>query len=56
MNGQSLDRRIAEQHIMREEVVAWEQQRNKEEAKIHWTLTVSDAPVKPAKIYPSIEI
>ena len=56
MNGQCLDRRIAEQHIMREEVAAWEQQRNKEEAKIRWTFTVSDARVKLAKIYPSIEI
>ncbi len=54
MNGQCLNRRIAEQQIICEEVAAWEQQRNKEEAKIRWTFTVSDARVKLAKIYPSI--
>lgn len=56
MNGQCLDRRIPEQQIISEEVAAWEQQRNKEEAKIRWTFTVSDARVKLAKIYPPIEI
>jgi len=56
MNRQCLNRRIAEQQIICEEVAAWEQQRNKEEAKIRWTFTVSDARVKLAKIYPSIEI
>jgi hypothetical protein len=54
MNGQCLNRRIAEQQIICEEVAAWEQQRNKEESKIRWTFTVSDARVKLAKIYPSI--
>jgi hypothetical protein len=56
MNGQCLNRRIAEQQIICEEVAAWEQQRNKEEAKIRWTFTVSDARVKLAKIYPSSKI
>ena len=56
MNGQCLNRRIAEQQIICEEVAAWEQQRNMEEAKIRWTFTVSDARVELAKIYPSIEI
>jgi hypothetical protein len=56
MNGQCLDRRIPEQKIISDEVAAWEQQRNVEEAKIRWTFTVSDARVKLAKIYPPIEI
>jgi hypothetical protein len=56
MNGQCLNRRIAEQQIICEEVAAWEQQRNKEETKIRWTFTVSDARVKLAKIYPSSKI
>ena len=55
MNRQCLDRRIPELQIICEEVAAWEQRRNKEEAKIRWTFTVSDARVKLAKIYPSIE-
>ncbi len=56
MNGQCLDRRIREQQNISTEVAAWEQQRNKEEAKIRWTFTVSDARVKLAKIYPPIKI
>ena len=56
MNGQCLDRRIPEQQIISEEVGAWEQQRNNDEAKIRWTFTVSDARVKLVKIYPSIKI
>ena len=56
MNGQCLDRRIPEQQIISDEVAAWQQQRNMEEAKIRWTFTVSDARVKLAKIYPPIEI
>lgn len=56
MNGQCLDRRIAEQQIVADEVAAWEQQRNKEEAMIRWTFTISDARAKLAKIYPAIAI
>ena len=56
MNGQCLDRRIPEQQIISEEVGAWKQQRNKDEAKIRWTFTVSDARVKLVKTYPSIKI
>ena len=56
MNGQCLDRRIPEQQIISEEVGAWKQQRNKDEAKIRWTFTVSDARIKLVKIYPSIKI
>ena len=56
MNGQCLDRRIAQQQIISDEVTAWEAQRNEEEAKIRWTFTVSDARVKLVNIYPSIEI
>lgn len=54
MNGQCLDRRIDSQQLVAEEAAAWEQQRNHEEAKIHWTFTVSAARVKLFKIYPSI--
>lgn len=56
MNGQCLNRRIREQQIIAEEVAAWEQRRNNEEAKIRRTITVSNARAKLAKIYLSIEI
>jgi hypothetical protein len=56
MNGQCLNRRIAEQQIICDEVSAWEQRRNREVAKIKWTFAVSDARVKLKKIYPSIDV
>jgi hypothetical protein len=56
MNGQCLNRRIDSQQLVAEEVAAWEQRRNEEEAKIKWSFTVSDARVKLTKIYPSISI
>ena len=56
MTGQCLGRRIDSQQLVAEEVAAWEQRRNEEEAKIKWSFTVSDARVKLTKIYPSIRI
>src|SRR5262245_34299913 len=56
LTGQCLDRRIDNQPYLTAEVAAWEARRNQEEAKIRWTFTVSDARVKLARIYPSIEI
>jgi len=56
MNGQCLNRRIDSQQLVAEEVAAWEQRRNQEEAKINWSFTVSAARVKLTKIYPSIRI
>ena len=48
--------RSDDREVVCDEVAAWEQRRNDEEAKVHWTFTVSDARVKLAKTYPSIEI
>jgi len=50
MTGQCLGRRIGSQEIVAQEVAAWEKARNKEEAKIRWAFTVSDARVKLLKI------
>jgi hypothetical protein len=55
LHGQCLDRRIDDRKVIEEEVRAWEQPRNQEQAKIRWTFTTSDARVKLFKIYPSIE-
>jgi hypothetical protein len=54
MTGQCLGRRIDSQELIAEEVAAWKQRRNEEEAKIKWSFTVSDARVKLIKIYPPI--
>jgi len=55
MGSQCLDRRLDSQGRMAEEVVAWEDERNAREAKIHWTFTLAAARRKLRKIYPSIE-
>jgi hypothetical protein len=55
MGSQCLDRRLDSQGRMAEEIVAWEDERNAREAKIHWTFTLAAARRKLRKIYPSIE-
>ena len=52
--GQSLNRRIDNLKIMKEEVKAWETHRNNKDAKINWQFTTQDARVKLKKLYPSI--
>jgi hypothetical protein len=56
MNRQCLNRRIDNRQVVANEVAAWEEQRNQDEATVQWTFTVSDARVKLSKIYPSLEI
>lgn len=53
LTKQGLDRRLDEQHLVSDEVSAWETQRTDKEAKVQWRFTVSDARVKLKKIYPS---
>lgn len=55
MNRQCLNRRINDQTVIQNEVAAWQLQRNKSEAKIHWTFTVEAARNKMKKYYPSIQ-
>ncbi len=55
MNRQCLDRRIDAMAVMRQEIAAWEETRNGEEKKIHWTFTIAAARRKLKKLYPSIE-
>lgn len=54
MNRQCLDRRIDNREVMRQEIAAWELQRNQAESKIHWTFTIETARRKMRKTYPSI--
>jgi hypothetical protein len=37
------------------EVAAWEEERNRLEAKVRWQFTMQDARVKLEKLYPVIE-
>ena len=55
MNRQCLNRRLDNAEYLRREVAAWEERRNAQQAKIHWTFTIATARVKLKKLYPSIE-
>jgi hypothetical protein len=50
-----LDRRLASQEKIAAEVAAWEDKRNAQEARIHWTFTLAVARQKLLKLYPSNE-
>jgi hypothetical protein len=55
MNGPCLDRRMESQGLIAREVAAWEEKRNAQQARIHWTFTLAAARRKLRKLYPSIE-
>ena len=54
LSSQCLDRRIATQQRLTEEVAAWEAARNKYHAKADWQFTTADARTKLKRLYPSI--
>jgi DDE superfamily endonuclease len=53
--GQCLDRRMDSAPFVRQEVAAWEVERNYLEAKVRWQFTTEDARIKLEKLYPVIE-
>ena len=53
--GQCLDRRMGSAEFVAAEVAAWQEERNRLEAKVRWQFTVEDARVKLEKLYPVIE-
>ena len=55
MNGQCLNRRLDTTSVIAAEVAPWEDKRNAQEARIHWTFTLAAARRKLRKLYPSIE-
>jgi hypothetical protein len=55
MNSQCLNRRMDSQSLIATEVTAWEERRNRAEARIHWTFTLAAARRKLRRVYPSIE-
>ena len=52
--GQCLKRRIDNMITIREEVEAWQQNRNNKRAVINWQFTTSDARIKLKRLYPTI--
>ena len=55
LSSQCLDRRIPDQQVLKEEVEAWEADRNRKHAKADWQFTTADARVKLKRLYPQFE-
>lgn len=54
LSSQCLDRRITDQQMLKEEVEAWEAERNRKHAKADWQFTTADARVKLKRLYPAL--
>jgi uncharacterized small protein (DUF1192 family) len=54
LSSQCLDRRIPDQPVLKEEVEAWEADRNRKHAKADWQFTTADARVKLKRLYPAL--
>ena len=52
LSSQCLDRRIPDQRVLKDEVEAWEADRNRKHAKANWQFTTADARVKLRRLYP----
>lgn len=55
LQNQCLDRRIADQLTLQQEVCAWQHARNTSGAKVNWRFTTADARIKLKRLYPVIE-
>jgi len=55
LNGQCLNRHISTMTIIKEEVDAWQSNRNNKKCRINWQFTNKDARIKLKKLYPSIQ-
>lgn len=54
LSSQCLDRRIPDQQVLKQEVEAWEADRNSKHAKANWQFTTADARVKLKRLYPAL--
>ncbi len=52
---QCLDRRIPDQSVLRREVGAWQNQRNRDMVRVDWRFTTADARIKLKSLYPAIQ-
>ena len=55
LGRQGLDRRIASQDLLRREVAAWEDKRNRAQVRVDWPFTTADARMKLKRLYPKLE-
>jgi DDE superfamily endonuclease/Homeodomain-like domain len=56
LSRQCLKRRIKDRQMMKEEIAAWEEDRNLQEIKGHWTFTIEKARRKMKTVYPQPQI
>ena len=56
LSFQCLDRRIADQQVLKQEVEAWVADRNSKHAKANWQFTTADARVNLKRLYPAHRI
>jgi DDE superfamily endonuclease len=54
LSSQCLDRRIPDQQVLKEQVEAWEADRNRKHAKPDWQFTTADARVRLKRLYPAL--
>jgi len=54
LSRQCLNRRIPDQQVLKNEIAAWEEGRNKTANRVNWRFTTADARVKLKSLYPSI--
>lgn len=52
---QCLDRRIGDAEELREEITAWQDDRNERQVGVNWQFTTADARIKLHKLYPVIQ-
>lgn len=52
--GQCLNRRIDKIETMKQEVAAWQEDRNNKQATINWQFTTDSARTKLKRLYPTI--
>jgi len=55
LSRQCLDRRIADQELLKREVAAWQEKRNQAQVKVDWQFTTADARIKLKRLYPKLD-
>lgn len=53
LQEQCLDRRLPDEATLKQEIAAWEERRNAQQAKINWRFSVDTARTKLERLYPS---
>src|SRR5438132_14268461 len=54
LSSQCLDRRIPDQRVLKQEVEAWQADRNKKHTKADWQFNTANARVKLKRLYPAL--